>query len=70
MRRDPQGRVVVPQAPVVDESGHWHESERFPLGEAGGEVLVTGTPEQVAEADDSSTGQFLRQLLPAAAAAA
>jgi excinuclease ABC subunit A len=39
-------------------------------GEAGGEVIATGTPEQVAEVDESYTGQFLRQLLPSAAAAA
>jgi excinuclease ABC subunit A len=39
-------------------------------GEAGGEVIATGTPEQVAEVEESYTGQFLRRLLPAAAAAA
>jgi excinuclease ABC subunit A len=39
-------------------------------GEAGGEVIVTGTPEQVAEADESYTGQFLRELLPARTPAA
>jgi excinuclease ABC subunit A len=39
-------------------------------GEAGGEVIATGTPEQVAEVDESYTGQFLRRLLPAKAAAA
>jgi excinuclease ABC subunit A len=39
-------------------------------GEAGGEVIATGTPEQVAEAEESYTGQFLRQVLPGVAAAA
>jgi excinuclease ABC subunit A len=39
-------------------------------GEAGGEVIATGTPEQVAEVEESSTGKFLRELLPSAAAAA
>jgi excinuclease ABC subunit A len=41
-------------------------------GEAGGEVIATGTPEQVAEVEESHTGQFLRAVLaePAAAAAA
>jgi len=34
-------------------------------GEAGGEVIATGTPEQVAEVEGSSTGQYLRELLPA-----
>jgi excinuclease ABC subunit A len=39
-------------------------------GEAGGEVIATGTPEDVAAVDESYTGQFLRELLPAVAAAA
>jgi excinuclease ABC subunit A len=39
-------------------------------GEAGGEVIATGTPEQVAAVEESYTGQFLRELLPSAAAAA
>jgi excinuclease ABC subunit A len=34
-------------------------------GEAGGEVIATGTPEDVAEVDRSATGQFLREILPA-----
>ncbi len=36
-------------------------------GEAGGEVLVAGTPEDVARVDASHTGKFLRELLAAAA---
>jgi excinuclease ABC subunit A len=39
-------------------------------GEAGGEVIATGTPEDVAAVEESYTGQFLRELLPAAAVAA
>ena len=39
-------------------------------GEAGGEVIATGTPEDVAAVEGSYTGQFLRRLLPAAAVAA
>ena len=39
-------------------------------GEAGGEVIAAGTPEDVAEVEDSFTGQFLRNVLPAKAAAA
>jgi excinuclease ABC subunit A len=34
-------------------------------GEAGGELIAAGTPEDVAAADASFTGQFLRELLPA-----
>ena len=36
-------------------------------GEAGGEVIATGTPEQVADEDHSYTGQHLRPVLRAAA---
>src|ERR671911_276328 len=39
-------------------------------GDAGGEVVATGTPEQIAEISDSFTGQFLRRVLPAKAEAA
>jgi excinuclease ABC subunit A len=39
-------------------------------GEAGGEVIAVGTPEQVADVEVSFTGQFLRGVLPAKAAAA
>ncbi|HLL73096.1 MAG TPA: excinuclease ABC subunit UvrA [Pyrinomonadaceae bacterium] len=39
-------------------------------GEAGGEVIATGTPEDVAEVEESYTGRFLRELLPVATAAA
>jgi excinuclease ABC subunit A len=39
-------------------------------GEAGGEVIAVGTPEQVAEVEESYTGQFLRRTLPGVAAAA
>src|SRR6187431_2134875 len=39
-------------------------------GEAGGEIVATGAPEQVAEVEESFTGQFLRELLPRAVTAA
>ncbi|HEX2111985.1 MAG TPA: excinuclease ABC subunit UvrA [Gaiellaceae bacterium] len=39
-------------------------------GDAGGEVIATGTPEQVADVEASYTGQYLRRLLPAKAAVA
>jgi excinuclease ABC subunit A len=38
-------------------------------GEAGGEVVAVGTPEDVADAPDSHTGQFLRRVLAGRAAA-
>jgi excinuclease ABC subunit A len=33
-------------------------------GEGGGQVVATGTPEEVARLDDSHTGRYLRDLLP------
>jgi excinuclease ABC subunit A len=33
-------------------------------GEAGGQVVATGTPEEVARSEDSHTGEYLRDLLP------
>ncbi|MGN6799211.1 MAG: excinuclease ABC subunit UvrA [Gaiellaceae bacterium] len=39
-------------------------------GEAGGEIVAAGSPEEVAAVDESYTGQFLRPLLERAAAVA
>jgi excinuclease ABC subunit A len=39
-------------------------------GDEGGEVIATGTPEDVAEIEESSTGQYLRGVLAQRAAAA
>ena len=38
-------------------------------GDAGGQIVVTGTPEEVAQAEASHTGHFLRGFLPEVAAA-
>jgi excinuclease ABC subunit A len=34
-------------------------------GEAGGEIVAVGTPEDVAQVEDSWTGKYLRDVLPA-----
>jgi excinuclease ABC subunit A len=39
-------------------------------GDAGGQLVAAGTPEDVAQVDGSYTGRFLRTVLPVAAAAA
>jgi excinuclease ABC subunit A len=39
-------------------------------GDAGGEIVAQGTPEDVAQVDGSFTGRYLRELLPATTAAA
>jgi excinuclease ABC subunit A len=39
-------------------------------GEAGGELIAVGTPEDVAQVEESFTGRFLQNVLPAVAVAA
>jgi excinuclease ABC subunit A len=39
-------------------------------GEAGGDVVAVGTPEEIASVEESYTGRFLRAILPACTAAA
>jgi excinuclease ABC subunit A len=39
-------------------------------GEAGGEIVAVGTPEDVAQVEESSTGRFLRGVLPVETAVA
>ncbi len=39
-------------------------------GDAGGELVAAGTPEDVAQVEESYTGRFLRAILPVAVAAA
>jgi excinuclease ABC subunit A len=39
-------------------------------GEAGGELIAVGTPEDVAQVEGSFTGRFLQGVLPAPAIAA
>jgi len=38
-------------------------------GDGGGEVVATGSPEEIARVEVSYTGNFLRDLLPEVAAA-
>ncbi len=39
-------------------------------GAAGGRLVATGTPEEIAEIEDSYTGRYLRQVLPKVAKSA
>jgi len=39
-------------------------------GEAGGELIADGPPEDVAEVEESATGRYLREILAARAVAA
>jgi len=38
-------------------------------GDGGGEIVATGTPEDIARAESSHTGRFLRDLMPEVMAA-
>ena len=51
--------------PRRDQEADWIIDLGPEGGEAGGEVLATGTPEQVAEVKGSATGRYLRDVLPA-----
>src|SRR6266511_4333838 len=55
---------------LVIEQADWIVDLGPEGGEAGGEVVATGTPEDVAEAEGSHTGEYLRSILPKIAAAA
>jgi excinuclease ABC subunit A len=61
--------VIEPNLDVIKQAD-WIVDLGPEGGEAGGEVIATGAPEQVAEVEESYTGQFLRQVLPKVAAAA
>jgi len=36
-------------------------------GDEGGDIIAVGTPEEIAAVDESFTGRYLRELLPAPA---
>jgi excinuclease ABC subunit A len=39
-------------------------------GDAGGQIVAKGTPEEIAQVPESYTGQFLKKILKAAVAVA
>ena len=45
----------------------WRQPRRFDLGpeggDKGGQIVVTGTPEDVAQHESSHTGYYLKQVL-------
>src|SRR5213596_3101419 len=62
--------LVIEHNLDVIKQADWIIDLRPEGGEAGGEIVATGTPEDVAAVEESFTGQFLREVLPAHAAAA
>jgi excinuclease ABC subunit A len=55
--------VVIEHNLEVIKSADWIVDLGPEAGDAGGEVVATGTPEQVATIDGSHTGKFLRRIL-------
>jgi excinuclease ABC subunit A len=55
--------VIIEHHPDIIKVADWIIDLGPEGGDGGGEVVVEGTPEQVARAEDSYTGQFLKRLL-------
>jgi excinuclease ABC subunit A len=62
--------VVIEHNLEVVKTADWIVDLGPEGGDAGGEVVAAGPPEEVAEADGSHTGRFLRDVLEVRAAAA
>ena len=58
--------VVVEHHLDVIKTADWIVDLGPEGGDAGGELVAEGTPEQLAQSDGSYTGKFLRDLLPRA----
>jgi len=60
--------VVIEHNLEVIKSADWIVDLGPEAGDAGGEVVATGTPEQIAQAENSHTGKFLHGVLGSAGA--
>ena len=58
--------VVIEHNLEVIKSADWIVDLGPEAGDAGGGVVATGTPEQIAQAENSHTGKFLRKVLRSA----
>ena len=56
--------VIIEHQPDIIKVADWIIDLGPEGGDAGGEVLAEGTPEQVAQVEQSYTGRFLRNILP------
>ena len=61
--------VVIEHNLEVIKCADWIVDLGPEAGDAGGEVVATGTPEQIAQAENSHTGKFLAQVLGSGARA-
>ncbi len=55
--------VIIEHHPDIIKVADWIIDLGPEGGDAGGEVVAEGTPEQVAQVEDSYTGQFLKRVL-------
>jgi excinuclease ABC subunit A len=55
--------VIIEHHPDIIKVADWIIDLGPEGGDAGGEIVAEGTPEQVAQTEDSYTGQFLRHVL-------
>jgi excinuclease ABC subunit A len=55
--------VIIEHHPDIIKVADWIIDLGPEGGDAGGEVVVEGTPEQAAQCEASYTGQFLKKLL-------
>ncbi len=60
--------VVIEHNLEVIKCADWIVDLGPEAGDVGGEVVATGTPEQIAQAEKSHTGKFLREVLGSAGA--
>jgi|HigsolmetaAR203D_1030402.scaffolds.fasta_scaffold04565_1 excinuclease ABC subunit A len=61
--------IAIEHNPELIRAADWIVDLGPGGGEEGGRIVAEGTPEQVAEAQDSHTGQYLKRLLAAGTAA-
>ena len=62
--------IVIEHNLDVIKSADWVIDMGPEGGSGGGQVLATGTPEQIAATEESHTGQFLAEILPSGGASA
>jgi excinuclease ABC subunit A len=55
--------VIIEHHPDIIKSADWIVDLGPEGGDAGGYLVAEGTPEDVAQVEDSYTGQFLRDIL-------
>jgi excinuclease ABC subunit A len=57
--------IIIEHHPDIIKSADWIIDLGPEGGDAGGYVVAEGTPEEIAQSEESYTGQFLRDLLSA-----